>query len=356
MKILHVNKFFWQSGGVERYMFEVAERLKREGHESIFFSMQHPNNFASEQSRYFVSHVEYRNTSPAYKARTLLRTVGKTIYSPESRRKMEALLRAERPDLAHIHLISHQISPSVLLALKKLNVPVVQTVHEYKRLCPSAQFYIHHKDEICERCLHGNYFHATYHRCIKNSLPASALATVAQYVHKYSGIYEKNIDFFVAPSRFMAEKLTEGGLPPEKLRVLGYTLDLEKYEPRFEPGDYAVFYGRISSEKGIRYLLDVARLQPDMRILVIGDGPQLPELKAEAKADSLQIEFPGHKDGDELRDLVRRAAFVVVPSQWYDNSPMDALLHSLRAFCFFSFHRSSSKSIVLSFRKFSKQN
>ena len=156
MKILHVNKFFWQSGGVERYMFEVAERLKREGHESIFFSMQHPNNFASEQSRFFVSHVEYRNTSPAYKARTLLRTVGKTIYSPESRRKMEALVRAERPDLAHVHLVSHQISPSVLLALKKLNVPdppVPQLVDLVKQMQEAFGLLRNHEESPNEEAL-----------------------------------------------------------------------------------------------------------------------------------------------------------------------------------------------------------
>ena len=323
MKILHINKFFWQSGGVERYMFEVSAHFRERGHESIFFAMQHPRNRSCAQERYFVSQIEYRDTSLFYKVRTTPKTVAKTVYSIESRRKMEALLQAERPDLAHVHLISHQISPSILPVLKRFGIPVVQTVHEYKRVCPSAQLYIHHKGEICERCLGGNYLHAIAQRCVKGSLAGSTLAAAAQYVHRWSGLYDNQIDRYIAPSRFMARKLAEGGVDASSVRVLPYVLNLDGYAPRHAPGDYALFFGRVSPEKGIDTLLHAMKSLPSLPLRIVGEGPARPALEEIARKNALtQVEFCGYRDGDELKELIRNAAFVVVPSVWLDNSPL----------------------------------
>jgi len=323
MKVLQINKFFRQVGGSERYMFEVSQLLQNEGHEVIFFAMRHPENEHSPQESFFVSTIEYGDTTPVYKLKTLWRTVGKTVYSFESRRKMRALVEAERPDMAHIHVISHQISPSILDALRDAGVPTVQSMHDYKQVCPSYQLYIHHKGEICERCLSGNYYNAVLQRCIKKSIPGSILAAGAQYLHRASHIYEKNIDFFIAPSRFMRDKLVEGGVPREKIRVLAYGIDIGAYAPNYDAGDYAVYFGRLSPEKGLTTLLHAMERIPDLKLVVVGEGPHRAELERAAERRGLvNISFVGHKDGDALKDLVRNAAFSVLPPEWYENSPL----------------------------------
>ncbi len=323
MKVLQINKFLRQVGGSERYMFEVSQLLRNEGHEVAFFAMRHPENIRCAQEPFFVSNIEYHDTTPVYKLKTLSRTVGKTVYSFESRRKMRALLEAERPDVAHAHVISHQISPSVLDALREAGVPTVQSMHDYKQVCPSYQLYIHHKGEICERCLKGSYYNAVLQRCIKKSLPGSILAAGAQYFHRASHVYEKNIDFFIAPSRFMGDKLVEGGVPREKIRVLAYGIDISAYAPGYDAGDYAVYFGRLSPEKGLTTLLHAMERIPEFKLVVVGEGPQRAELEKAAEQTGLgNVSFVGYKDGDALKDLVRYAAFSVLPPEWYENSPL----------------------------------
>lgn len=323
MNILQVNKFFWEHAGPERYMFEVSQVLESHGHTVEFFAMQHERNRPSANADYFVSNIEYRDTSIAYKLRTLGVTVGKTIYSPEAKRKMAALLDAHEYDIAHLHMISHQISPSILSALKQRRVPIVQTLHEYKLICPASHLYIKHRGEVCERCVSGNYINALRFRCLKDSAAASGLAAAAQYLHRWTRIHERNIDVFICPSAFLARKHIEGGVPEGKIRVLQNYLDLRGYEPKFEPGSYAVYMGRLSEEKGLATLINAAAALPELPLRIVGEGEQRPALEALARQNNAHnVTFTGYLSGDELKAVIQNAAFLVLPSEWYENCPM----------------------------------
>jgi len=323
MRVLQVNKFLWQSGGPERYMAEVAELLEAQGHEVAFFAMQHPRNPPSPLDRHFVSEISYRNTSFWYKLRTAARTVGKTVYSLESKRKIQALLSEYRPDLAHLHVISRQISPSILPVLKRFGVPVVQTVHNAELVCPAAHLYVERRRQVCNRCLDGGYYHAVVDRCVQGSLAASALMAAAQYAHRRTGIFERHIDLFIAPSRFLAEKLAEGGIPSEKIRHLPNFIDLRRFTPVNEMGRYALFLGRLSPEKGLLTLLEAAALAREVPLMIVGEGPQREELQRLAERQDLRhVTFAGYLDGEELLERIRQAAMVVLPSQCYENCPM----------------------------------
>ncbi len=304
-------------------MFEVSEQLRAHGHEQLFFAMEHAKNRPCAQSQYFVSTIEYRNSSLAYKMKTALPTVGKTVYSYASRRKLAALLDAEKPDIAHIHLITNQISPSILHALRDANIPTVQTVHEYNLVCPIGLRYIARKGELCDRCLGGNYLHSVVHRCTHDAILPSALAAGAKFFHHATRIYERNIDVFIAPSQFMADTLVNAKVPPEKVHVLLHELDLEQYRPQFEAGDTLVYFGRLSPEKGIRTLLESMEQLPDIPLVIVGDGPQRVELEGIAGERNLKnVRFEGYLSGEALHDVIRKAFAVVVPSECYDNSPM----------------------------------
>lgn len=318
-----MNKFFRVVGGSERYMFECSRMLEEKGHTVFGFSMQHPENVPSPTSDYFVRNIEYKNTSAAYKISTLASTVGKTVYSFESKRKIESLVLARKPDLAHVHMISHQISPSILPVFRKHGIPVVQTCHEYKLVCPNYKLYIEEEHKICERCIGGAYRNAVHHRCIKNSIPASALAAGAMYFHKATQIYERNIDLFICPSAFMAGKLAQGGIPESKIRHLPNFVDVNAYVPSYENEGYVLFMGRLSEEKGIMTLLKAMRRNPSTKLVIAGEGPLHAEIETYIETHGMkQVSLAGHKDGDALKSLLGAAAFLVLPSEWYENSPM----------------------------------
>jgi glycosyltransferase involved in cell wall biosynthesis len=304
-------------------MLELSALLAGRGHELSYFAMRHERNLPSDCSRHFVSAIEYRNTSPWYKLRNVARTFGKTVYSFESRRKMRGLIAERRPEIAHLHGISRQISPSILPELRRSEVPIIQTVHNAELVCPAAHLFIEHRQEICTRCLGGGYYHAAVHRCVHGSRAASLLASAAQYAHRISGVFARNVKLFICPSRFLAEKLAEGGVPASKIRHLPNYVHLDSYRPASEIGRYGVFLGRLSQEKGLGTLLAAAARAARVPLVIVGEGPQREALERQAAEQGLShVRFTGHQPDAELRNIVNGAAFVVLPSECYENCPM----------------------------------
>lgn len=320
MRILHINKFLWVAGGVERYMFDAAALCERRGHEIAYFAMaDEARNRTSAQSPYFVSNLDFKAASPASMLSKSAKVLGKTIYSFESKRKLRDLVRDVQPDVAHLHLIDHHISPSILPVLRDAGIPIVQSIHEYKRICPNYRLYIPHENALCERCLSGHYYHCAVHRCLKHSLPVSTLAAVAMAFHKALRIYEDNVDLFLCSTQFLADKLAQGGMPKDKLRHVPLTLDLDRYISDQAPGDYAVFVGRLEREKGVHTLIEAMKTHPDRKLIVVGDGPERPALEASAREAGLSgVEFAGFQEGQALHDLIAGARFLVMPSEWYE--------------------------------------
>lgn len=323
MKILMIDKYYFVKGGAERYLFELTEVLQANGHTVVPFSMKHPDNFATEFEPFFVDNIDYELDSPLQKAAHLFTISGRMIYSLQARRRLKALLAQERPDIAHLHMIDHQLSPSILPALKKYKIPVIQTVHQYKLVCPNYRLYNPRTAQICEKCLSGNFYHPIFERCHKDSAAAGLLLAVESYLHRWMKIYERNIDIFHVPSHFMGEKMQKAGVGRGKIRHCPYTIKMDKFTPNYKSGGYALYFGRLSDEKGLLTLLQAMRNLPEVPLRVVGDGPQEYELKNFVRRYEMDnIFFMGKKSGAELAQLVREANSVVVPSEWYDNSPL----------------------------------
>ena len=322
LKILKIDKYYFIKGGAERYYFELKKILESYGHEIIPFSMQHSENFQTEYEQYFVDNIEFNQASAIKKLINAPKILERIVYSFHAKSRLEKLINKVKPDIAHLHMIDHQLSPSILHTLKKHNIPVIQTVHQYKIACPNYKFYNPTKGQICEKCVNGNFLHPIIERCHKNSIFASSLLTLEAYVHKMLNIYN-NIDLFHVPSAFMGKKLIESGINEDKVFKLYYTINLDDYPYHPQYDDYFIYYGRLSHEKGILTLLKAAANFPKSKLLIIGDGPQRNELeKFAAKNDLKHVQFLGNKSKDELKSLVSRSKFVVVPSEWYDNSPL----------------------------------
>lgn len=320
MKILLINKFFFVKGGSETSLFDTAAILEKNGHTVSFFAMAHPENRASSCTKYFVSHVDYDNS------RSLSGTMKasfRLLYSWEARKKLERLLEEEKPDMAHLHNIHHQISPSILHTLKKHDLPIVLTLHDYKMVCPVYTLML--KGHICEKCRRGKFYHCFVHRCCKNSLAKSLLNTTEMYLHhNLLHIYDL-VDVFISPSEFLKNKLLDMGFKG-KIVLLPNIIDPVRFEPSFSwEKNRIIYFGRLSREKGIFTLLQAIEDLP-IECQLFGEGPEKEKiLQWIATKKMANVKLCGYVPQERLKEEVRKAMFVVLPSEWYENNPLSVL-------------------------------
>ena len=239
MKILQVNKFFYLRGGSERYYFDLCDLLTRRGHEVLHFSMAHPRNRPSAQQDLFMSHVDL---NALMGVRDKAGAVGRLLYSREAVRRMEDLVARHRPDIVHLHNISRQISPSIMSVTSRLGLPVVKTQHDLSLVCPAHSFFVNGR--TCEECAGGSYWHGLKHSCIDGSVGSTALGVLEAYMHDAMGLYKK-VDWFIAPSRFLMNKVSTLKWIRNKISHLPYFIPPgEDWTARNE--GYVLFAGRNS--------------------------------------------------------------------------------------------------------------
>lgn len=334
MRILLVNKFHYRKGGAETYYLTVGSELEHMGHEVAYFSMRYPDNLPCEWDKYFVTQREYNNVgNPLQAARDGMAL----IYSPEAKRNFQALCEEFRPDVVHLNNVHRQITLSILDApyLRENKVPVFYTAHDYVTVCP-GYLMLDGDGRVCDACLEdGRYRHCIERRCVKGSRAKSALAAMEasfNRAHKSN----RRIDRVIAPSRFMRSKLIEGGWPEGKVVFLQNFADDAILDRAANAGadatdrenPYLLFFGRLSAEKGVDTLLrafDAAlpSLPQDMRLVVVGDGPDAGEFKelASSLGCAARIEFAGYQTGGALQVYVERASLAIASSRWRENMP-----------------------------------
>ena len=327
MKVLLVNKYYHMSGGAERCVFEWEKLLRAHGHEVAVFSMQHPQNAPCAQAEWFVEQVDFaRELGPWAR----LRAAGRSVFSVEARRKLRGLLRATRPDIAHVHSYCYQLTPSIFLPLRDAGVPVVQTAHEYYHTCANQRLVDGRTQAICERCRRCR-FSPLWTRCVKGSLAASGAAVAAKLADDLSGWSRRGIACVVAPSGFMRAKVIEAGWPARRVVHVPNYVDTASVRASRRRGDYVLFLGRLVRHKGPMAVLHAAEKLGDVPVKLAGDGPMSAELRAFVRERGLaNVEFLGFRDGDALRRTVEHCRCVVVPSEWYENASI-AILEAMAA-------------------------
>jgi glycosyltransferase involved in cell wall biosynthesis len=251
---------------------------------------------------------------------------GNTLYNRITYHEVRELVKRERPDIAHVHNVFPLVSPSVYHALKNAGIPVVQTIHNYRFLCPNGLFY--RQGLICERCKYGNTFHAVRSRCYRQSFILSTLYALTIALHRQCGTFGA-IARFIALTGFMAGKLSESGFAPaDKISILGNFLPdpLPQIEEHTANPPYLLFLGRLSPEKGLKTLLDSMVGLSGIGLKVAGDGPQAEELMAFARDTGLGcVEFLGHISGYTKWKLLKGALATVVPSVCYEAFGLSAI-------------------------------
>ena len=317
--LLAINNYYYYRGGAETVFLEHNRMFEAAGWRVVPFAMTHPKNLPSPWSGHFIDEIEMGSD---YSLMQKLVRVPKVIYSMEARRKLDRLLDEVRPDISHGHNIYHHISPSILGLLKRRSIPTVLTLHDLKIACPAYNMLA--PDGICERCKGGRLYNVLVHRCIKQSAALSAVVMMESVLHRLIGSYRDCVDRFVVPSRFYIEKFTEWGMPREAFRYVPNFVDVARYEPRYQPGEEFLYFGRLSREKGVATLIRAVAKAGCSRAIV-GTGPQLEELTILADELKAKVRFLGYRTGNDLHEAVKNARAVVLPSEWYENAPMTVL-------------------------------
>ncbi|HYM15500.1 MAG TPA: glycosyltransferase [Dehalococcoidia bacterium] len=325
MKILQINKFHYNRGGAETVCFAEADLLHRHGHDVIPFSMHDPRNAPTPYERYFVSNVDLRETEGGLPGKAAAAV--RILYSREAERKLARLIRDTRPDVAHLHNVYHQLSPSVLRALGKAGVPAVMTLHDYKLICPAYTLYT--EGAPCERCLGGRYYNAVLHRCVKGSRARSAVCASEAYLHRWLRLDRDVVKFFIAPSEFLAQKMIKFGTDPRRLVHIPNFIEPGPDPAPGDPAPYVLYAGRVERVKGIGTLLRAVKdgaVARETELRIAGDGEARGEYEAWCRENGLaNVRFLGHLPQEALKPVVEGASFVVVPSEWYENAPLSVL-------------------------------
>lgn len=319
MKVLQINKYHHIVGGAERYYLELSGLLKKKGLEVAHFSMHHPKNEKSRWKKYFVSNVSLKGVN----LKNEWKILGRVVYSFEAKNKISKLLDVFKPDIVHIHGIYYHISPSILPEIKKRKIPVVYTVHDYHLLTPNITFF--HDGAICEITKKKKFYKAIFHKCVKNSYFASFLATVALSAHRTFNIYKRNVDYFIAPSLFMKKKLVEYGFDSKQILHLPNFVKGPRNKKRSKE-DYVLYFGKISEQKGLSFLIELARKLPNISFKVAGGGSEESFFKKKAKSYKLKnVSFLGFLPSRKLQKVISESKFTIVPSLWYENQPYSVL-------------------------------
>lgn len=319
MKILLVDVYYFNKGGAETVCFNTGRLLEEHGHQIVYFTLKWEQNNPSPFSKYFPESKETRR-GPLKQVKNLVNY----FYHFEAAKKLEQLILEEKPDLAHIHLMWGQITPSIFPVLKKHHIPIIYTVHDYRIVCPAYTF----RDgsgRVCEDC-QGRYFYKCLtHICCKGSKLMSAVMVAEQYFRNAFFNPARYINGFIYVSNF-AKAIQEKYMPTVKgipnITLYNFSTSISAGE-KIDSPRYYLYFGRLSYEKGVKTLLKAFKDLPKSHLKVVGAGPKENELRAFVAENKMQnVEFIGYKRGEELNDLVRNAYFIIVPSEWYENNPM----------------------------------
>ncbi|CAH0351849.1 Phosphatidyl-myo-inositol mannosyltransferase [Aquabacterium sp. CECT 9606] len=291
MRVLMVHNAYQQRGGEDSVVESEVALLREHGHE-VALHLRH-NDDVNKVSR--------------------LNVAAQTLWSTQTTREIKALIEKFRPDVMHVHNTLPLVSPSVYWAANSLGVPVVQTLHNFRLMCPQAIFL--REGKVCEDCLGKLPWRAVQHRCYRGSVVQSGAVAVMLSAHRALGTFQNKVSRYIALNQFCKDKFVAGGLPAERISIKPNFVSWPA-QPEWGGRSGGLFVGRLSEEKGIAVMLAAMRLMPAPGVEIIGGGA----FEAEAKA----VAGAGYLGFLPLQDIMARmasAAFLVLPSVCYEGFP-----------------------------------
>jgi exopolysaccharide biosynthesis WecB/TagA/CpsF family protein len=306
MKILIVHNEYQNRGGEDCVVAAESRLLANAGHEIVYYG----------RTNHEIGHPSLIQAASL---------ASNAIWSRDSYRAIRELIIRERPDVAHFHNTFPLISPSAYSACRDSGVPVVQTLHNYRLLCPRADLL--RDGRLCEDCV-GKWssWPGVVHACYRESRAATSAVAAMLAVHRTLGTWQKKVDVYIALSEFARRKFLEGGLPDHKIVVKGNFVEKSNcVDSGLRPAEeYGIYVGRLAPEKGLRQLLEAWKASgASLRLRIVGDGPLRAQLELDRQnLDLPNVEFAGHLDHERALDAVQHARFLALPSQCYEAFPM----------------------------------
>jgi glycosyltransferase involved in cell wall biosynthesis len=295
MKVLLLHNEYQQPGGEDAVERAEKELLATSGH---------------RVTEYIRHNDEIARYGPWRKA-TL---VARTVWAWDSYREIRTLLERERPDVAHCHNTFPLISPAAYYACHEAGVPVIQSLHNPRLICPAATFHREHR--ACQDCQGRKLaWPAVLHGCYRGSRAQTSVAAAMLAVHWQVKTWESLVDCFIVFTEFYRRQFVEAGLPAEKIAVKPHFV--EDHGVRQTVGSYALFVGRLAPEKGVKTLLETWRRLRHVPLMIRGDGPLLREAQQLASESGGAVQLLPRADRDHLAGLMQGARFLVWPSEGY---------------------------------------
>jgi len=300
MKIVLVHNAYQQPGGEDVVFQRERDLLRAAGQEVL----------------------EYRRFNDEIRGYSIVQRIGlmgRTVWASDSYRDLTALLKQHKPDIVHVHNAFPLISPSIFWACRNENVPVIQTLHNYRLLCSGGNFY--REGKPCEDCITGKFWQGVMHGCYRNSRLETIPVTTMLTVHHAKKTWTKMVDCYIVLTAFSRGRYVEAGFPEDQIVVKPNFVEPDPGK-RTHPGSYALFVGRLDLEKGVPTLLKAWLQMPHDRSLRIGgDGYCRPEVEDFTRVYS-NVEFLGWLPRQRVVEEMKGARFLVFPSQWYENLPL----------------------------------
>jgi glycosyltransferase involved in cell wall biosynthesis len=298
MKILLVHNFYQLPGGEDQVFAQESELLRGRGHQVLV----------------------YQASNDQLKGQNPLVTVANTIWNQRTHRELRELMHREKPDIVHVHNTFQVISPAIYYAASEEGIPVVQTLHNYRLLCPASTFF--RDGNVCEDCLGKAVpWPGVLHSCYRGSKPASAAVTVMLATHNYKRTWNQTVSAYIALTGFARNKFIEGGFPAEKIFVKPNYLQTDP-GPGDGKGNYALFVGRLTPEKGISTLLEAWRqIGNGLPLQIAGDGPLAADVE-KAGREMEAVTWLKWLPRAEILQRMKDASVLILPSTWYEGFPM----------------------------------
>ncbi len=326
-KIIVANYRYHITGGPEVYMFKFIDKCNEIGYEPIPFSVNYSNNVKTPYSKYFITSrsgdsVYYNGIKKTPKA--IYKTLQGAFYNKEAVKKINKLIKDEKPSVLYALQVINTLSPSIFKAAKKKGLKVVHRISDFNMMCPKSDFL--RGDNVCELCIKGEFKNGIKNRCYHGSKIASMIRCYSMSYHRKKKLYDY-VDYFVTPTNFTRNKLIEAGFDANKIVTIPTFIDSKNITPNYDNHDYLLFLGRLVPEKGAKYAVEAMKYlfeYPNLKLMITGniedDSTGIKSLINDNHLED-RVVFTGFVKGKELDELISNSRAILCPAIWYDNMP-----------------------------------
>jgi glycosyltransferase involved in cell wall biosynthesis len=317
MKIINISQSFEIKGGSDTYFKALSTLLSEHGIDVAEFAS------SGENSSIYPRAINFEKPT--------LTDIIKYFYNLDAKKKLETFISNNKFDIAHLHIYYGKLTSSILKPLKEQGIPIVQTLHEYKIVCPTYKLY--DGNNLCLDCADNNFYKAIFKKCNRNSFSKTFVSAAESYISLWAGS-QRLIDKFITVSEFQKRQIIEMGFMPGKITTIHNFIDVSSYPNFHQDGDYVLYFGRIEKVKGIDSLLEAFEiLPPTIKLVIVGHGEYESEVRARISSSKKlydRVKLLGFMSKDELSQTIHKSKFVIVPSIWYETfglTVVEAMAH-----------------------------